>query len=77
MALQRSQSVRLLEGDHSALAQEVIKLRAQNKDQLDAIKSMYTTLDQMRINTGARNASLERQLNDLRSLVMSQLQLTK
>jgi hypothetical protein len=73
----RSQSVQVLEGDHSALAQEVIKLRAENKDQLDAIRNIYTTLDQMRITTGKSNASLERQINDLRSLVMSQLQLTK
>jgi hypothetical protein len=71
----RSQSVRALEGDHSALAEELVKLRAQDKAQLDALTSIYAKLDQMRNVSMTRDANLEQKINDLRSLVVSQLQL--
>ena len=73
----RSQSVQVLEGDHNALSEELIRLRQQNRDQFDAIKSIYASLDQIRNTSTTRNANLEQQINNLRSLVVSQLQLNR
>jgi hypothetical protein len=71
----RSQSVRLLEGDHSSLAGELEQLRAQNEAQLRVLKSIYDELGGMRTLAASRNASLEQRFKDLSSLVYTQLQL--
>ncbi len=73
----RSQSVKALEGDHSALADEVLKLQQENRAQLDALKSIYASLDQMRTTSAARNTNLKTEIDNLRSLVVSQLQLNR
>lgn len=73
----RSQSVQALEGDHSALAEELLRLRQENRDQLSALKSIYANLEQIRSTSASRNANLEQKIDNLRSLVVSQLQLNR
>lgn len=72
-----SQSVQALEGDHSALAQELLRLRQENRDQLGALKSIYADLEQIRNTSASRNTSLEQKIDNLRYLVVSQLQLNR
>jgi hypothetical protein len=74
-SLTRTQSVQLLEGDHSALADEVMRLRQQNRAWLDALKTIDERLDKIQRAGEDRNASLEQKITDLRSIVTSQLQL--
>jgi len=73
----RSQSMQALEGDHSALADEVFRLRQENRDQLELIRRIYSSLDQMRTAAKERNASLKTDIDSLRSLVVSQLQVNR
>jgi hypothetical protein len=72
-----SQSVKALEGDHNALADELLTLQRENRAQLDALKSIYASLDQIRTTSATRDTNLEQQISNLRSLVVSQLQLNR
>jgi hypothetical protein len=71
----RSQSVQLLEGDHNALAEELVTLRSQNAAQVRLINSIYEKLDQMKRLSQDRHTDLEQKINDLRNVVVNQLQL--
>ena len=71
----RSQSVRLLEGDHNVLADELITLRSQNAAQVRLINSIYEKLDQMKRLSQDRHTDLEQKINDLRNVVVNQMQL--
>jgi anti-sigma factor RsiW len=73
----RSQSVQALEGDHNVLAQELLRLRQENRNQLDVIKSIDARLELMRTTSAARSANLKLEIDNLRSLVVSQLQLNR
>jgi hypothetical protein len=72
----RSQSVKALEGDHSALSEELVRLQQENRLQTETLKSIWASLEQMKTTSNTRNASLKTDIDNLRSLVVSQLQLS-